>query len=819
MNPQPDYLVRLLKLHYVRPSRIIRYGFALIITLTVILLKVQLGAVIGNSTPFLLVFIAVIFSAWFGGLGPGLVSTAVSLVAVFYIFIDRTNLLPINSTQSLQMIVFGLQGVIISILSEISKQSHLALARSSTIYEQLLSTESDLGEGVIFIEDNKVIYSNEAVSRIGGYTQGEMKDLDFIIDRIVPDQQLEVRDRLAKRLAGQPLGDRYETAILDKWGRRVELEIAIKMIRFGKHIHLIILVHDITERKIFEEALRRSEEHYRLLVENVKDYAIFTLKKNGDIASWNEGAERILGYEESEVIGKHFSTLIPASERDGALFDELKAAEQQGRAVLEGWRVKKNGTLFYASGVVTPLWNERGKLRGFVKVLQDITEQKKSEEKIKHQALHDALTDLPNRTLFADRVSQAIAVCERTNQMAAVLFIDLDKFKNINDTLGHGIGDLLLKEVAQRLSNSVRKEDTIARLGGDEFTILLPHIKSLDNCIKAAKKVSKAIRPTFHIDGRELHISASIGIAIYPQDGEDVQTLLKNADVALYGAKDQGRDIYQLYTPTLNSNAGVALALENDLRQALDRGEFLLHYQPMLDATTRQLVGVEALVRWNHPTLGIISPAEFIPIAEENGTIIPLNEWIIRTACKQNKAWQNHGLPPIRMAVNISARQFTQKNLVERVTRILHETSLQPTYLELEVTESFAMSNIDLTVQRLRELKRMGVSIAIDDFGTGHSSLNYLKHLPITTLKIDRSFVRNCVNDRQDAEIIKAIITIGHSLNLSVVAEGVENSLQLDYLHSLSCDIVQGFLFSEAIPPEAIVEMLQKQQTLSEIPA
>ncbi|MBU6389870.1 bifunctional diguanylate cyclase/phosphodiesterase, partial [Patescibacteria group bacterium] len=410
---------------------------------------------------------------------------------------------------------------------------------------------------------------------------------------------------------------------------------------------------------------------------------------------------------------------------------------------------------------------------------------------------------------------QAISTAERSKEMLGVMFLDLDHFKNINDTLGHAIGDQLLQEVAVRLSKSVRKGDTVARLGGDEFTILTPRIKSEADIQKITRQIFKKLHPIFLMDSHPVAIQTSIGVALYPNDGTDVQTLLKNADTALYQAKNEGRNIWKLYNAESNYQSLERLTLESDLGQALDRGEFVLYYQPIYQMGTDQIISLEALVRWNHPNLGIINPNDFIPLAEERGLIIALNEWVLKTACRESRKWQKGGLPPIRISVNISNRQFAQANLADRIKKVLQETGLEAQYLQLEITETFAMRNIDVTVERLKEIKKAGITVSIDDFGSGHSSLNYLKRLPVDILKVDRSFVQECGQD-QDRAILEAIITMAHNLNLQVVAEGVENRHQLACLAGLNCDGVQGFLYSEPLPSDRIVELLSQPTLLSQ---
>jgi diguanylate cyclase (GGDEF)-like protein len=426
-------------------------------------------------------------------------------------------------------------------------------------------------------------------------------------------------------------------------------------------------------------------------------------------------------------------------------------------------------------------------------------ERRRAEATFQRQASHDVLTDLPNRTLFKDRLTLALAHANRYRNMLAVVFVDLDRFKNIIDTLGPAVGDRLLQGVAERLGSCLEEGDTLARLGGDEFVILLPRLQRADKAVKVAQSVLEVLKPVFMFNGHELHITTSIGISLYPYDGTDVDTLLKNADTALYRAKEQGRNNYQLYTPAMNARAFERLAMENSLRKALERGQFLLHYQPQVDVQTGRIVGMEALVRWQHPDLGLVFPAEFIPLAEETGLIVPLGEWVLHAACAQTKIWHKAGFPQLFVSVNLSARQFQHQALADTVARVLRETELDPHTLELEITESIAMQNADFTNVILRHLKDMGVGIAMDDFGTGYSSLSYLRKFPIDTLKIDQSFVRDLSTDPNDAAIANAIIVLAHSLKLKVVAEGVETVEQEAFLKAHHCDKLQGYLFNRPL--------------------
>jgi diguanylate cyclase (GGDEF)-like protein len=444
--------------------------------------------------------------------------------------------------------------------------------------------------------------------------------------------------------------------------------------------------------------------------------------------------------------------------------------------------------------------------------LEELVRQRTAE--LNHLAYYDALTDLPNRILFEDRLTQALILAESNRQTLAMLFLSLDGFKKVHDTLGRVMGDRLLQKVAERLRISAHRGETVARFEGDEFALLLTQVGGTEGEDVGAVifQINESLKLPFLIDEHELFITVSIGISLYPDDGADAPTLLKNADAALYRAREQGGDNYQFYTADMNAKAMKRLTLENSLRRALERSEFEVYYQPVLDINTRKIVSVEALLRWHHPELGLVQPAEFIPLAEDTGMIVPIGEWVLRTACAQSKSWQSAGFAPLSLAVNLSARQFQQQNLSEVVVRILQETGLNPRDLELELTESSIMKNAEWAVRTLSELKAMGVKIAIDDFGTGYSSLGYLKRLPIDTLKIDRSFVSDVTTDPDDAALVMAIITLAHNLRLKVIAEGVDSEEQLRFLHLLRCDEWQGYFFSKPLPVEAFEELLLQGQ-------
>ena len=446
---------------------------------------------------------------------------------------------------------------------------------------------------------------------------------------------------------------------------------------------------------------------------------------------------------------------------------------------------------------------------------RDVTERQQAEATIKHQAFHDALTGLANRSLFEQKLAQALAEGQRSQQKLAVMFFDLDRFKTINDTLGHAVGDRLLQEVVKRLLDCVSKVDTISRWGGDEFTVLLSKIKTIEDATNVAKNILQTLQAPFRIEDYELHVTSSIGIAVYPNHGQDSATLLKNADIALYKAKDQGRNNYQHYNQTLNSQGEKLLKLENYLRYALKQQEFILHYQPIIDTVTGQIAKMEALLRWQHPQLGLISPGIFIPLAEENGLIVPIGEWVLEQACLQNQAWLNMGYDPLQISVNLSARQFQEPNIAANVINIVEKIKLNPKLLELEITETVTMQKGTIAKQILNEFKQLGISLAMDDFGTGYSSLSYLKQFPFSTLKIDRSFIQDSLTNPEDREIIKAIINLGKGLNISIVAEGIETHESKDFLQSLGCRYMQGYYFSRPLSADNATLLLQQQNSIA----
>ena len=563
--------------------------------------------------------------------------------------------------------------------------------------------------------------------------------------------------------------------------------------------------------------LNKANQTLRVLIE-ASPLAIYVLDTKQNVSLWNPAAERMFGWQEAEVLNRPLAT-VPEDEREA--FRSRFAEALQGKLVAnyETRRQKRDGALFDVNIWTATLLDHDGEISGIMAIVEDITERKQAAERIQYLAYHDTLTGLPNRVLFEEHLTEAIAQAGPAPRPLAVMFLSLDRFKKFNDTLGHIIGDQLLRRVAERLSTSLGQGDTIACFTSDEFAFLLTGVRDEEDAAEFARSLQGIIEASFEIDEQELYVTASIGIGLYPHDGTDAQSLLKNSGAALYRAKQQGGNNYQFYTPDMNERALKRLALENQLRWALERKEFRVYYQPQVNIGTGQIVGMEALVRWQHPEMGLVSPAEFIPLAEDTGLISPIGEWVLRSACAQTKSWQDCGFTSLRVSVNLSPRQFQQPDLLLMIERQLKETGLDPAFLELEVTESSVMKNAESAINTLRELKAMGITISIDDFGSGYSSLSYLKHLPIDVLKIDQSFVRDMTADPNDAAIVMAIIQLAHSLQLKVNAEGVETEEQLRFLRLLRCDEMQGYLFCRPLPVEAFEQLLIEGRSLSTMKA
>jgi diguanylate cyclase (GGDEF)-like protein/PAS domain S-box-containing protein len=571
----------------------------------------------------------------------------------------------------------------------------------------------------------------------------------------------------------------------------------------------VTMYTDITESKRRQRAVEEGERRLRATMNSVID-GILTVTGDGTVESANPAAARIFGYEPEAMIGRRLADLISAGSRDleGAPNAvDITALPSQSLLEMVGRRADDDAT-FPLELSITEL-DLQGP-RTFIVTLRDITARKEAEELILYHATHDALTGLPNRALFDDRLTDALKHSARRGDMLAVLFLDLDRFKVINDTLGHAIGDALLVALSRRLRASVREEDTVARMGGDEFIFIMRGLKSAEDAVKPAQKILEAIRPPFHISGHELYVTASIGIGLYPADGLVADQLLRSADMALYRAKERGRNRLQLHNPMLNVRVHGQMVLEKHLRRALEQNQFTLLYQPQIALNSGRIVGVEALIRWQHPELGLILPDEFVPLAEENGLIEALGVWALRAACLQYRAWREARLPGLRLAVNMSARQFQRSGLEQRIRDILGETGMDARWLELELTESVLMQEGDHTARLLGDLSGMGISLALDDFGTGYSSLSYLKRFPIKRVKIDRSFVSDINTNEGDAALARAVIAMAHGLGVDVLAEGIESLEQLAMLRRYGCDEGQGYFLGRPVVPSEVPALAHK---------
>ena len=607
-----------------------------------------------------------------------------------------------------------------------------------------------------------------------------------------------------RALAGEALS--YDSHFRDR-----TFHVQLEPLRDGRRriIGVIGLAFDITDREATQDELRKSRRSLASAQSIARlgnwDYDLVT-----EELIWSDELCRIYGFPAGTQPGP--GTFWEHDHPEDAdlvrrVIDQAKS-EQRPYEVTHRI-VRQDGEIRWVHERGEYTFDESGTPVRMVGIVHDITERRQAEQRLAHLAHHDALTDLPNRTLLADRLQQAIARARRLRESVAVLFIDLDRFKNINDTLGHGVGDRLLESVAARITRVMRAGDTVARPGGDEFVAVVTDIQTVEDIAKVAQKILRAFAGPYQVDSHELFISASIGISIFPNDGDDVDTLVKNADRAMYQAKESGRNTFQFYAPDMLESAMERLALETDLRKALDRGELHVYYQPVTTAEG-VVVACEALLRWQHQTLGLLLPDEFISLAEETGLIAPIGEWVIRETSRQMAHWVGEG-HDLRVLVNISPRQFQQRDLVDIVRDALEASGLDPRRLELEITESAVMRDVERTVAILCDLKNAGVRLSIDDFGTGYSSLSYLKRFPIDVVKIDRSFVRDVLTDKFDEAIARAVVTLAHSLELEVIAEGVETERQLSFMRDIGCDLIQGFLVSRPMPPSALSRFLKER--------
>ncbi|MDX2218719.1 MAG: EAL domain-containing protein [Burkholderiales bacterium] len=593
--------------------------------------------------------------------------------------------------------------------------------------------------------------------------------------------------------------------------RRTSISLSAAPLRSGdgKIIGVLVTCADITGLKTVERALEASEARFRALSESAMDI-VTVVDAEGVILYQSPSVRHLLGVDPESMIGLNQFDIIHRDDSP-AIRDRFKELITKGmldRPV--EFRVRHADGTWRTLESIGKNCLDVPAIRGIIVNTRDVSERRAIQQRIQHLAYHDALTSLPNRSLLQDRVAQAISRADRSGKRLAVMFIDIDNFKNINDTLGHDVGDELLREVARRLSASVRAHDTIARQGGDEFIVLLEELEGQAGAARVAQKILDALRSAFDLSGSNQHVSGSIGIALFPDDGKDSQTLMKNADTAMFHSKAQGKNTYHFFTSNMNIAVKRRAMLESSLRAAVKDGDFLLHYQPQVDLTTGRVVAVEALVRWNNQSGGIVMPGDFIPLAEETGLINEIGEWVMREGCMQARRWQAAGIAPERIAINLSARQLGDSGFLAMVQRVLSDTGLSPNCLELEITESQVMKQAEGSIQLLNELSGMGIHLAVDDFGTGYSSLSYLKRLPISKLKIDQSFVRDITVDPNDTAIVVAIISMARSLDLEIIAEGIETLGQLNLLRAKGCAIGQGYYFSMPLGESELEPVLRR---------
>ncbi|MDO8932794.1 MAG: EAL domain-containing protein [Rhodocyclaceae bacterium] len=663
-------------------------------------------------------------------------------------------------------------------------------------------------ESVITMDlDGYITSWNRGAERLFGYAAAEVVGRHILFLYADPDDD----DASFQDVFLEHGGREMEVRRRRKSGEIFWASLQLSLVRDAdeRPTGIIGYLNDITARVEAQETLRL---HAHIFEHS--DEGILITDAEERIVSVNRAFTRITGYELDEVVGET-PRLLHSGLHGPTFYEEIwRRIEIEGRWQGEMQDRRKDGDVYPVWVSISAVKNAEGRITHYFSIFSDITERKRAEERIHYLAYYDALTELPNRSLFYQLVDQALAEARRNRQHGAILFIDLNRFKPINDTLGHGVGDRLLQQIGCRLREALRTEDVVARLGGDEFVVALFDIARREHASIVAQKMLASFDAPFVIDGHELKVGAAVGISVYPQDGFDTETLLRLADIAMYRAKKTGEDGYAFFSHEMNQRALDRLKIENGLRHAIDRNELLLHYQPKVDIASGAIVGAEALVRWRHPEQGMIPPGEFISVAEETGLIIQISAWVLDESLRQARVWRDAGLAPIKIAVNLSARDFSSA-LPERVVKALAAHDIAPEWLELEITESMLMHSTERVIAMMDELAQAGVALSLDDFGTGYSSLSYLKRFPIDTLKIDRSFVINIPDDPNDCAIAGAIVGMAKQLGHKVIAEGVETAQQLMFLKSLGCDELQGYLFSAPVPPEKFETMLREDKRLA----
>jgi diguanylate cyclase (GGDEF)-like protein/PAS domain S-box-containing protein len=692
---------------------------------------------------------------------------------------------------------------------EVASRTAELLAASAQLKLQAEALNAASNSILITDLNGNIVWSNPAFSKSSGYSADEVLGKNqALLSSGEQDTEL-----YAQMWATISSGETWQGEILNRRKNdglyTEEVTVTPVSSQSGEITNFVAIKQDITARKLAEQALSEAEEKYRTIFEDAV-IGIFQIDPAGRPVSINRALAQMHGYDSpDEFLAEVSDVTRQIFVEPNRLFSLTREVQKNG--IVQGAELEIYRRDRTKRWVIANMRAERdsgGNIVLYEGTVEDITERKVAEERVQFLAYYDALTGLPNRTLLEDRIAIALAGARRREERVAFLFLDLDRFKIVNDTLGHSVGDILLQEVAERLKKWVREQDTFARVGGDEFVIMLPGIESALDVSAAAERLVGLICAGFSIQGHSLNVTCSVGISMFPENGKDGETLVKHADAAMYCAKQKGPNNIEFFTENLNVQMVERLRLESGLRQAIERNEFSLVYQPQMDIATGGIVGVEALLRWQHSELGLVPPDKFISIAENSGLIVPIGEWVLRTACAQARKWQDEGLPAVPIAVNVSAVQFRQDGFRDLIKNVLRETGLAPQYLELELTESLLLTNADVMFSVLRELNEMGLKLAIDDFGTGYSSLSYLKQFPVKKLKIDGSFIRNVALNPSDAAITTAIIGMAKSLGLKVIAEGVENEAQMSFLREHLCDEIQGYYFSRPLTATELVDKL-----------
>ncbi len=699
-----------------------------------------------------------------------------------------------------------LRQIIIRDITE-RKQAEQALRASEEKFRRIMETTP---VGSYVIQDLIFKYVNPAMAQMFGYTPDEIIDRLGPPELVVPEERERISRNLTERAHGVP-GHPYEVKSLRKDGSSFDsLVWGIDFEYEGRPASVGTLI-DISERKHAETDLRKL---WRAIEQNPS--TVIITNRKGIIEYVNPRFSETTGYTREEVVGKYARMLKSrfTSEQEFRQMWKTIAGGQTWRGEFKNTR--KDGSLFWESAIISPVLDERGKISHFIALKDDITDQKTATERIEYLSHFDTLTGLPNQEVLRDRLQQAIAVAQRNQEEVAVLFFDLDRFKYINDALGHAIGDRLLQELALRLKQSCRLADTLARMSADEFVVVLPETGPT-GVAHVVQKLMKLMEQPFNVKEQRITFTASIGISLFPSDGHDPDTLLRNADTAMHHAKAQGGNSYQFFTASMNVSVLQHMTVEHELRRALELGELEVFFQPQVRLSDGVISGAEALVRWRHPQRGMVAPSEFIPIAEESGLIIELGEWVLHEACRQAKAWQDSGLPAITVAVNLSAVQFRRRNVLQQVRDALDKSGLEPRWLELELTESVILQDADVVLDKVKQLGAIGVTVSIDDFGTGYSSLSYLCKFPLDKLKIDQSFVRDMLTSSDNAEIVRTIVGMAHNLRLEVLAEGVETIAQFDFLRDLGCDQMQGYYCAKPMPAADFAHLLGQNCPLPQL--